>query len=87
MNGFTIYFTGQQWKKIFNQKRTDEFKSLFQTNLVAKGELEDTVFNTIFFENVRQAQVVATIENGPAKIKAKAHRYGQIEAIRLDMYF
>ena len=56
--------------------RTDEFKPLFQANLVAESELEDTVFNLIAFENMRQAQVVATIEDSTTKIQAKAHRNG-----------
>ena len=63
-----------------------KYRKLFQAYLVAKGELEDTVFNTIIFENVRQAQVVATIEDSPAKTQAEAHRYGQVEAIRFDIY-
>ena len=77
-----------QWNAVSPKEicSTDDFKPLFQANLVAKSELEDTVFNIISFENVRQSQVVATIEDDTAKIQAKAHRDGQIEVIRLDMY-
>ena len=77
---------GCSHKHLSHLDNLKNYRKLFQANLVAKGELEDTVFNTIIFENVRQAQVVATIEDSPAKTQAKAHRYGQVEAIRFDIY-